>query len=155
MVGRRAVSARNAAGRELVVAVVSGERVEPVTAGLPLARWLAFVTRSALFTLLIVGIGEETGWRGWLLPELQKRFSPLISSLLLGVAWGLWHFPRFAILFTWLFNRTGNLLLCILLHTAINNSQRLLPTTSMFPLLLTCTIVAVIFTDRMWRRRGE
>lgn len=156
------------------VAPLLGEELpEPVTAGLPLLTWAGFALRSLLFTALVVGIGEETGWRGWMLPELQKRFSPLSSSILLGLVWGFWHLPLFlirlypggaesiveylfigpliAILFTWLFNRTGSLLLAIALHTAINNSSRILPATALFPVLMTIVIVAVVVAERMWR----
>ena len=34
---------------------------------------------------------EEFGWRGFALPRLQKYFSPLIASLIVGLGWGLWH----------------------------------------------------------------
>jgi membrane protease YdiL (CAAX protease family) len=124
--------------------------------------------------LIIVGIGEEVGWRGWLLPQLQKRFSPLSSSLILGLVWGAWHFPLFVIgaypggpesivvylvigpifatLFTWLFNRTrGALLPAICLHTAVNNSSRFVAETSMYPVLLIVFVVAVVIMDRMWK----
>jgi membrane protease YdiL (CAAX protease family) len=37
--------------------------------------------------------GEELGWRGYLLAEFQKRHSILVSALLVGIIWGLWHFP--------------------------------------------------------------
>ena len=32
-----------------------------------------------------VGLGEETGWRGFALPQMQKQYSPLWGTLLLGV----------------------------------------------------------------------
>ena len=41
-------------------------------------------------------LGEELGWRGWLLPVLQTRFTPLQSSLYIGVIWFLWHIPLFS-----------------------------------------------------------
>ena len=36
---------------------------------------------------------EENGWRGFALPLLLQRFSPLKATLILGLLWGLWHFP--------------------------------------------------------------
>jgi CAAX protease family protein len=41
--------------------------------------------------------GEETGWRGFALPRLLMRFSPVTSAVILGVAWSLWHLPAFLI----------------------------------------------------------
>jgi CAAX protease family protein len=76
-------------------------------------------------------LGEETGWRGYALPQLQRRFSPLASSLILAVLWFGWHLPQFfviatyrdsspvqyvgmflglacgAVVLTWLYNRSG------------------------------------------------
>lgn len=37
---------------------------------------------------LFAALGEEIGWRGFFLPELQKRYSVLTSSMIVGVAWG-------------------------------------------------------------------
>jgi hypothetical protein len=51
------------------------------------------------FIILTVaaGIGEEFGWRGFLLPRLQTRHNALISSLIVGVIWAIWHIPLFFI----------------------------------------------------------
>ena len=48
---------------------------------------IAGYTINALF-----GLGEELGWRGYLLRSLkEKKFLPV--SLIIGTVWGLWHFP--------------------------------------------------------------
>jgi membrane protease YdiL (CAAX protease family) len=36
--------------------------------------------------------GEETGWRGFVLPRLQTRTSPLIAALIIALFWAPWHF---------------------------------------------------------------
>ncbi len=41
----------------------------------------------------ILGMGEEAGWRGFVLPRLQKNTSVLSSALILGALWALWHLP--------------------------------------------------------------
>jgi membrane protease YdiL (CAAX protease family) len=38
-------------------------------------------------------LGEEIGWRGFLAPELAKRYSYTVTSILSGVIWALWHVP--------------------------------------------------------------
>lgn len=38
---------------------------------------------------------EELGWRGFMLPVLQERYSALTASLLVGVAWAGWHLALF------------------------------------------------------------
>lgn len=40
----------------------------------------------------VAGFGEELGWRGFLLKEL-KHLSSAKASLIIGVVWGIWHFP--------------------------------------------------------------
>ena len=50
----------------------------------------------ALFVALFLNVGavsEESGWRGFAQPILQDRRTPLAAALIVGVLWGLWHFP--------------------------------------------------------------
>jgi membrane protease YdiL (CAAX protease family) len=46
---------------------------------------------------LINPIGEETGWTGFALPELQRKFSPWLAAIFLGALWALWHLPAYFI----------------------------------------------------------
>lgn len=51
-----------------------------------------------LYILFLGGpLGEEIGWRGFALPELLKRYSPFVASLVLGMVWTFWHLPAFFI----------------------------------------------------------
>ncbi|MGW2388069.1 CPBP family intramembrane glutamic endopeptidase [Streptomyces lydicamycinicus] len=45
---------------------------------------------------LIGACGEEIGWRCFLQPLLRTRFGPLVASVAVGVAWGVWHVQVFA-----------------------------------------------------------
>lgn len=58
----------------------------------------SFAFALALLTGALLDQGavlEELGWRGWGQPVLQaKTASPLLASLVVGVAWSLWHLPR-------------------------------------------------------------
>ncbi len=38
-------------------------------------------------------LGEEIGWRGFLVPELFKTTSFTTTSLVSGIVWSLWHYP--------------------------------------------------------------
>jgi membrane protease YdiL (CAAX protease family) len=48
-----------------------------------------------LIWLLTGGVGEETGWRGWLMPTLATRFGFVPAALIVAFVWGLWHAPQF------------------------------------------------------------
>jgi membrane protease YdiL (CAAX protease family) len=47
-----------------------------------------------LYTFLASGM-EEPGWRGYLLPSLQARFSAKKASIIVAIVWGIWHWPVF------------------------------------------------------------
>jgi len=96
---------------------------------------------SALATL-----GEEIGWRGWLLPNLRS-LGTWPALLLSGVIWGVWHAPLIllgynfgytdlrgvglmivfcvfvGILLGWLRLRTATVWPCVLGHAAINSAS--------------------------------
>lgn len=42
---------------------------------------------------IIPTLGEELGWRGYLLPKLRELASDRAALLVSGVIWGFWHFP--------------------------------------------------------------
>ena len=94
--------------------------------------------------ILLVAILEELGWRGYALPRLLARRSPLSSALLIGIAWGILHIgiglldgrpwlPTFlaplglSIVLTWLFMHTrGSLAMAMLFHFMMDSSPQFL-----------------------------
>jgi len=87
-----------------------------------------------LMTLVFIGGQEEPGWRGFALPRQQARHSPMVATLILGLAWGIWHVPLYgplgfvvplvlAFFYSWLYNKTNSILLCILLHASFTPAQ--------------------------------
>jgi len=113
-----------------------------------LSPWLLFLP--FLLLSIVTTIPEETGWRGFALPRLQRSWGPLLASLAVGSLWGFWHLPDFfylravqsgisfplflagtvstSILFTWVFNGTGGSLLMVsILHSSFNAADVFLP----------------------------
>jgi uncharacterized protein len=113
-----------------------------IAAPFPFSPW--YMVFPALLAGLLIGPMEEFGWRGVALPLFQRRFSPLVASLILGIIWGLWHVPSFfmegtpqsawafgpyfvgvvaiAVILTSLFNASkGSLLIAALYHFQMNN----------------------------------
>jgi membrane protease YdiL (CAAX protease family) len=59
-------------------------------------RWELLFTvflYEALVNVAVVNLWEEGGWTGFLLPRLQARWGPLVASVLVAVAHGLYHLP--------------------------------------------------------------
>ncbi len=65
----------------------------------------AALLQNRMFTLAVIGLfinypltiiaflGEEYGWRYFLMPIMQKKFGMKLGVILLGIVWGLWHIP--------------------------------------------------------------
>ena len=102
------------------------------------------------YVLFFSVLGEETGWRGYAQPKLQKKWGALGASLAIGLVWGVWHLPLFwipgnfhgdipltlfilqdialSVVLAWLYNSTGGSLLIVhLLHAASNTTLGILP----------------------------
>ncbi|HEU4499450.1 MAG TPA: type II CAAX endopeptidase family protein [Sphingomicrobium sp.] len=58
------------------------------------SRSIEFVD-AFLIALLFVALGEEPGWRGYLLPKLAEWKGPAVAALLLSPIWAIWHYPLF------------------------------------------------------------
>src|SRR5215212_3993244 len=53
--------------------------------------------QSFLLTAIVFGGQEEPGWRGFALPQLERRHSPWAATLVLGLGWGIWHVPLYGL----------------------------------------------------------
>jgi len=98
---------------------------------------------SGLVVGALVGIFEELGWFGFAIPRLRLCFGTLATGLIVGLVWGLWHLPLFTfsarssqiippvltlavmlfsflpafrVLMVWVYDRTGSLLVAMLMH---------------------------------------
>ena len=50
---------------------------------------------TVLFVLVVNGFGEELGWRGFMVTRLRTARSLRDTSVIVWIAWGLWHLPLF------------------------------------------------------------
>jgi len=57
-------------------------------------------TTSGHGRLRLSAMQEELGWRGFALPRRQQHRNAFDASILLGLAWGLWHLPLYFVLGT-------------------------------------------------------
>ena len=140
---------------------------------------------AGVLLLIFVGaLGEETGWRGYALPQLQRRFTPLASSLILALLWFGWHLPQFlviatyrdfapagyvgmflglacgAVVLTWLYNRSGgSILLVAVWHGLYNLVSGTQAATGMLAAVVSTLImiqgIALIVLEVRARRRGR
>ena len=101
---------------------------------------------------LMTGLCEELGWTGFVIPRLRRRHGILTTGLIVGLLWGAWHFPLFSggdvseevplalflpvqlltflpayrVLMVWVYDRTGSLLVAILMHVSLTATTLIL-----------------------------
>ncbi|HEY9334406.1 MAG TPA: CPBP family intramembrane glutamic endopeptidase [Kribbella sp.] len=185
-VDARFTPATVAAGRSaLVVGIVIAAMLVSVLVHVVAGRaWraesLPFPFGVLVLTMIVGAAGEELGWRAYLQPYLQTRFSVLRSSLVVGVLWGLWHIGGFAhgLVYMGLFvvmatalsvvigavlqdARRTNLVVATAAHAAVNLSLILLfgeEDGDVFPLAVLAavwTVAAVVVSSVQVRRAVE
>ena len=61
---------------------------------------LSYMLETGLFAVtlapvinMFAALGEEAGWRGYMMPHLKAQLGLLNGRLLGGVIWGVWHWP--------------------------------------------------------------
>jgi len=142
------------------------------------------VVSTLLLVFVLNGLGEETGWRGYLQDRLQRRFDPLSSTLIVAFIWAVWHTPLFlilstysgfngmtlvmfplglasgAIVLTWLYNRTGRSILAVALwHTLYNMAVATAGATDLIQGVVTAAVmvaaVILVTADVVARRGGR
>ena len=137
-----------------------------------------------VLVLLVNGFGEETGWRGFALPLLQRRFSPLTAMLVLAVIWAGWHLPMFlvvdnfrgfsagtvvgwllgltagSIVLGWLYNRSGgSVALVAVWHACFNMVSATAAGSGLVAAIVTTIVmvqaVVLVVAELVARRQGR
>jgi len=164
----------------LVFVVAAIYKLLPGAAPLP-AQPVSVANLVVTTMILILSVlGEELGWRGYALPQLQQRWPALKTSLVLGTIHTIWHLPFWIVLgeletygpgywllslvwvlalttyLTWLMNNTGNsLLIAVLFHWSFNLvCVGFLPITTVIPAYLIFTFLACAIVIGILRRYG-
>jgi membrane protease YdiL (CAAX protease family) len=144
--------------------------------GVTLVKMIAVTFFYQLF--FFNGTGEEVGWRGFALPRIQARTSPLLASLVLTFFWALWHafywqaegdpvftaqfwldtfvklFPA-TVLISWFYNRSkGNILVAGVTHAAANTVFEYMPRIDwpVYNATIYAFVLVIILIDQMWKK---
>lgn len=138
--------------------------------------WLPLMFVKLFTVAMLTGGNEEHGWRGVMLPLMQKTMSPLVATLVIVVVWESWHLPLvfagiygdgspmvilgvrilamipFAFLLTAIYNGTGgSIFLCILFHACMNSQINLFGGSLLANAVGLILVIVLIVTYRMWR----
>jgi membrane protease YdiL (CAAX protease family) len=140
----------------------------------PLSAWQLVIPAIFNVAALLLGpIGEELGWRGYLLPRFIERFGAPVAAIGVGIIWMIWHIPAFlvsglpqssmsfgifflggvalSVFMTWIYIRTrGSVLLAgVVFHTIVNACGALGPMTPIQTAVLVTAAIALLATTRL------
>lgn len=133
------------------------------TSGKPFTQWETSSLAISILCIIAGCIGEEIGWRGFLLPALNRNLSLIISSLVVGIIWGAWHFDfengiigyLFSILFmtslsiimSWVqVKSSGSIIPAILFHSVINICAHTILFDMSFSIYMILSVVLACFS---------
>jgi len=129
----------------------------------------------SILSAIAYGIGEESGWRGFALPRLQKSHNALSATFILSIFWAIWHIPMFfyrfefgvgqvigfflglfagAIWLTFLYNSTGGSIFIVATWHAIWNIVNifgLVISIDVVSLMSAIVMVAAVIIVIVWR----
>ena len=154
--------------------------------GFAFGKLFGFETSESLFTpdiyhipgflLIFFVVGpEEFGWRGFFQKELQKKYNPFISAIIIALVWSSWHIPlhyngfydwdflgrfflsfQLGLLFTWFYNKSGYSILTVMILHTMNNIVGKVFGSSYYPAMTLGIIIILIFIidNKMWQRKN-
>jgi membrane protease YdiL (CAAX protease family) len=79
--------------KAFVDAVSTRFGLAPLPAWVGISLYLFFAGTTGVIRGGATALGEEIGWRGFLVPELAKRTNYTATSLISGCIWAIWHYP--------------------------------------------------------------
>lgn len=106
---------------------------------------------------LMVGVFEEMGWTGFVVPRMRRRYGVRATGVIVGLLWGAWHFPPFwettsfsgalplavllvrlfawlppfRVLMVWVHDQTGSLSVTMLMHASLVLTTLTMPSMSL------------------------
>ncbi len=65
----------------------------PIPAWASITLYFIFTATFTVIRDFATVIGEEIGWRGFLVPELAKKHGFPATAMITGFIWAIWHYP--------------------------------------------------------------
>lgn len=79
--------------KDFVEAISKDFRLGPLPNWAAIALYFFFTATISVIRDCATVLGEEIGWRGFLVPELAKRHSFAATAVISGLIWAIWHWP--------------------------------------------------------------